>query len=137
MASAGGFYLRVRFNDGIINWVPSSNAKKVEISKEDDEEQDYPKYFSVGDLVDAKFQDRQKWYRGRVSQVRDNGTCDIMYYDRGDVRSSAICLKIMKLFTLCFLIYSCFSMKQTSQQMRTRFVSIHVATQPDNGYKER
>ena len=133
--ATGALSLRVLFSDGVIAWIPSSDAKKIETSKEDDEERHYPKSFSVGDLVDAKFQDRQKWYRGRVAQVRDNGTCDIMYYDSGDVSSSAICLKIMR-FILCFLIYSFLSMKQTSQRTRKRFVSVRVSTQPGNGYKE-
>jgi hypothetical protein len=48
----------------------------------------YPEQFSIGDIVDALFQDGKvdgKWYRGRIANVNDEGSvCDVMYYD-GDV----------------------------------------------------
>lgn len=41
----------------------------------------------VGDLVDARFRGKAKWYPGRVSSVNANGTFDIQYHD-GDFESN-------------------------------------------------
>merc|ERR1712194_544874 len=59
----------VRFNDGVAkkktNWIASNTVRTP------DKQWYYPDSFSGGDVVDAKFQDKPWWYRGRVAQVRE------------------------------------------------------------------
>jgi hypothetical protein len=77
--------IRVQFLDTTFDTFdyPSSDVKKLNTSKESSEF--YPEMFTIGDVVDANFQnggEKSKWFRGRVAFVdEESGICDVMYYD--------------------------------------------------------
>ena len=88
VTSAAAGNIRVKFDEVTSVNCALNDLEKLEISMKDSPEQYYPETFRVGDIVDAKFKDGPKWYRGRVANVSENGNaCDIMYND-GDVSVS-------------------------------------------------
>ena len=83
---ASGGNVRVKFDDETTDAIPREEVEKLASPISDNPEAHYPERFYVGDIVDAKFQDKSRWYRGRIATVNEDGSaCDIMYYDSGDV----------------------------------------------------
>jgi len=78
----------VNFEDGSSDTYeyPGEDIEKLSSAK--DSVEFFPEMFIVGDLVDGFFQDggsKNRWFRGRVASISEDGnTCDILYYD-GDV----------------------------------------------------
>ena len=78
--SPSGRLICVQFDEGrTTDSVPASDVKRLALSSGDRERRYYPAAFFAGDVVDAKFQDGAKWYRGRIAAVSEDGnTCDII-----------------------------------------------------------
>jgi len=75
--------IRVQYDDHTIENCSPGDLEKLDVSIQDSNERFFPKTFSVGDIVDAKHQDKPKWYRGRIADVsKDGSLCDVMYYDQ-------------------------------------------------------
>lgn len=75
--------IRVKFDDCTFDTFeyPSPDVERLATSENSSEH--YPETFIVGDIVDAFFQDRKCYHRGRVTIVDGDGkTCNIIYYDK-------------------------------------------------------
>jgi hypothetical protein len=75
--------IRVQFDDRTFDTFeyPSPDVERLATSEISSEQ--YPETFTVGDVVDAFFQDGKCYHRGRVTVVDGDGkTCNIIYYDR-------------------------------------------------------
>ncbi len=74
----------VRGRSDLIEKVETGNLRRswvLKCGRYIDYETDVDVGFELGDKVEARYRGRDKWYPGKISRVRANGTFDVNYDD--------------------------------------------------------